>query len=358
MADSKKLTIDQQRKDDHVNSALNQQSKIQSSAFDDIRFVHHSFSQARFNQIDLSTSWAGHKHTLPFYINGMTGGSEFTKIFNARLAQVAHETGLTMASGSNSIALKQPEVSDSFTVIRKNNPTGFVLANLGAHHNVENAKKAVDLLQANAIQIHLNTPQEIVMPEGDRDFSMWAKNIQQIVEAVGVPVVVKEVGFGMSGETIQTLIDLGVQTVDISGRGGTNFVNIENERRDQIDFSSLGTWGQTTPESLLESLDHQDSVEILASGGIRHFYDIVKALALGARATGLSGKMLETVHRHGVQAAVDLVQEWTEALRHLLLMMDCEQITDLKHKQIVLTGDLRSWAEARGIDYQQLAQRK
>lgn len=360
MSENPNISIDQQRKNDHVNSALMQQSDMNKqnySAFDDLRFVHHSFSNTNFKQIDLSTEWAGHRHSLPFYINGMTGGSDFTKEYNAALARVAHETGLTMASGSNSIAMKDPSVSDSFTVIRKHNPNGFVLANLGAHHNLENAKKAVDLLQANALQIHLNVPQEVVMPEGDRDFSMWQENIAQIVESVGVPVIIKEVGFGMSRETIQSLLDLGVKTVDVSGRGGTNFVAIENDRRDQIDFSALGLWGQTTPESLLESLQYQTSIEVLASGGIRHFYDIIKALALGARATGISGKFLQSVHSKGVDETVNMVEQWAQALRHIMLLVDASSIPSLTEKQIVVTGNLREWAQARNINLQNLANR-
>lgn len=360
MSENNNISIDQKRKNDHVNSALTQQSDMNKrsySAFDDLRFVHHSFSNTDFSEIDLTTEWAGHTHSLPFYINGMTGGSDFTKKYNIALAQVAHETGLTMASGSNSIAMKDTSVSDSFTVIRQHNPNGFVLANLGAHHNLENAKKAVDLLQANALQIHLNVPQEVVMPEGDRDFSMWEENISQIVESVGVPVVIKEVGFGMSRKTIQRLLNLGVKTIDVSGRGGTNFVNIENDRRDQIDFSALGLWGQTTPESLLESHSYQDSIEVLASGGIRHFYDIVKALALGARATGISGKFLQSVHSKGVDETVKMVHQWAEAIKHIMLLVDAPNISALAETQLVVTAGLREWAETRNINYKALANR-
>lgn len=345
------------RKDDHANLALDQQREAKPSIFDDIRFIHHSFSRANFQEIDLSTEWGGTVHNWPFHINGMTGGSEYTRQFNDKLSILARETGLAMASGSISAAIKDPSVSETFTIIRKNNPKGFVMANLGAHHTVENAKKAVDLLQADGLQIHLNVPQEVVMPEGDRDYAMWEDHIAQMVEEVGVPIIVKEVGFGMSGETISRLIELGVKTVDISGRGGTNFIRIENDRRSQLDFSSIGYWGQTTPESLLESLPYQDQVGILASGGVRDYYDIFRALALGARAVGLSGRMLSLVHEQGVDAGIELIESWKEILRHLMLMVDAETIADLGKKQIIIQGELREYAEARGIDYQGLARR-
>lgn len=350
-------SMDQQRKDDHANFALDQQKEMKTSAFDEVRFVHHSFSQTNFDEIDLSVNWAGDQHSLPFYINGMTGGSAYTKDFNNKLSLLARETGLAMASGSVSAALKQAGVDHTFTIIRENNPKGFVMANLGAHHSLENAKRAVDLLKADALQIHLNTPQEVVMPEGDRDFSTWMDNIRNIVENVGVPVIVKEVGFGMSRETIETLVGLGVQTIDVSGRGGTNFVRIENQRRQAIDFSNLGNWGQTTPESLLESLPYQNKVEVLASGGIRHFYDIFRAIAMGARATGLSGKILATVHNEGVDAGVALVNEWATALKHLCLLVDAQSIGEVSTKQILIMGSLRDYAEARQIPWQDLAHR-
>lgn len=357
MAKQHPPSIDQQRKDDHVNLALEQQSKMTGSSFDEIRFVHHSFSDMAMSEVDLSTTWADHTFKLPFYINGMTGGSEFTKQFNEKLATVARETGLAMASGSVSAALKDPSVSDSFEIIREVNPNGFVMANLGAHHSLENAKRAVDLLKADALQIHLNVPQEVVMPEGDRDFSSWSDNITDIVHHLGVPVIVKEVGFGMSRETMEHIVRLGVQTIDVSGRGGTNFVSIENDRRNQLDFSALASWGQTTPESLLESLSVQRTLDVLASGGIRHYLDIVKALAFGARATGLSGKFLSSVHESGIDATITLVHQWEEALRHMLLMLNCRNLEDLRRTNLVITGYLRDWAIARQIDHTKLATR-
>ncbi|MGX7350243.1 type 2 isopentenyl-diphosphate Delta-isomerase [Dolosicoccus paucivorans] len=355
-------SINEQRKNDHVAHALEQQTKQTLHPFDDIRFVYHSFSNTILDEIDLTTTWAGHDHSLPFYINGMTGGSEFTKSINQKLAIVARESGLSMASGSVSIAMKESHAHDSFTIIRKENPDGFVMANLGAHHNLENAKRAVDLLQANALQIHLNIPQEVVMPEGDRDFSMWSKNIEDMVQHLNVPVIVKEVGFGMSRETIEHLLNLGVKTVDVSGRGGTNFIMIENQRRDQLDFSDLAYWGQTTPESLLEAYSARSnpstpSFDLLASGGIRGYLDIIKALSLGAQGVGLSGKFLWMVHEEGVDKTIQWVKQQEEAIRSLMLMLDTPTIQDLDTTQLILQGDLKDWAIARGIDWQSLASR-
>ncbi|WP_241152397.1 type 2 isopentenyl-diphosphate Delta-isomerase [Vaginisenegalia massiliensis] len=352
------ISIAQQRKNDHIRLALAQQEQVKASSFDQIRFVHHSFAPIRYDQIDISTQWAGHHHALPFYINGMTGGSRYAKQFNQALAQVAKETGLTMASGSVSAALSEPDLADTFQIIRQTNPNGFILANLGAHHNLENAKRAVEILQANALQIHLNVPQEVVMPEGDRDFTTWSTNIEAIVNGLGIPVVVKEVGFGMSQETIQHLVDLGVQTVDVSGRGGTNFIQIENDRRDTISFDLLGNWGQSTAEALLEAQTFIENTEILASGGIRTYLDVVKALSLGARGVGLSGKFLHMVKEDGVDATIEFVHNWQTAIQHVMLMLGCQNISDLRKKtDLILSGDLLQWAQVRGIEPQHLANR-
>lgn len=357
MFQSQEPTFSQQRKDDHVRLALGQQNQPKPSPFEGVRFVHHSFAPLSQDHIDISTTWAGHHHKLPFYINGMTGGSQATKRYNQLLASLAHECGLAMASGSVSGALSDPGVADSYTVIRQVNPHGFVMANLGAHHGLENAKRAVDLLDANALQIHLNVPQEIVMPEGDRDFRSWLDNIARIVDGLPVPVIVKEVGFGMSRETIKTLIDLGVTTIDVSGRGGTNFIQIENDRRQQLDYQAIAGWGQTTPESLLEASAYMDQVSILASGGITHYFDILKALAMGAKAVGLSGYFLKMVHQDGLDQAIQVVHHWQEALTDLMLMINSPSVQDLHHTDLILSPDLQAYATARGIDWLGFGQR-
>lgn len=351
------MNLAQERKNDHARLALDQQKEVRWNPFDEIRFIHHSLHSVTYDDISLTSHWAGYEHTFPFYINGMTGGSQKTKAYNQQLALLAHETGLAMATGSVSIALSQPDLEDTFTVVRDYNPDGFVMANLGAHHTVENAKRAVDLLKADALQIHLNIPQEVVMPEGDRDFSMWLDNIRDLVEKLQVPVIVKEVGFGMSRETIDLLLSTGVQTIDVSGRGGTNFLAIENDRRRRLDFADLANWGQTTPESLLESLAFQDKATILASGGIRSYQDIVKALSMGAQAVGLSGKFLAMVNELGVDKTVAVVHNWADSIKHLMLMLGAETIEALNQHPIVVSGTLKDWAQARQIDYQSLANR-
>ena len=142
------------------------------------------------------------------------------KQINEKLAIVARETGIAMAVGSTHAALRNPNMIETFSIVRKTNPKGTIFSNVGADVPVDKALQAVELLDAQALQIHVNSPQELVMPEGNREFASWMSNIESIVKRVDVPVIIKEVGFGMSKETLQALYDIGVNYVDVSGRGG------------------------------------------------------------------------------------------------------------------------------------------
>ena len=277
----------EQRKNEHVEIAMAQSDAPQSD-FDRVRFVHHSIPNINVDEVDLTSRTTDFDMTYPIYINAMTGGSEWTKQINAKLAVVARETGLAMVVGSTHAALRNPKMAESFSIARQTNPEGIIFSNVGADVPVDKAVEAVSLLDAQALQIHVNAPQELVMPEGNREFSTWLDNVAAIVQRVDVPVIIKEVGFGMSKELYKDLIDVGVTYVDVSGKGGTNFVTIENERRSNKDMDYLANWGQSTVESLLESSAYQDSLNVFASGGVRTPLDVVKSLALGAKVVGMS----------------------------------------------------------------------
>lgn len=344
------------RKDEHVSLARAFHQKPKENDFDAIRLIHSSLVATRPEEIDLSTEILGLQLSVPFYINAMTGGSEKTKQINHDLAIIARETNLMMATGSVSAALKDPNVADSYSVVREVNPDGLVLGNMGAGRTSEDAKKIVDLLQADGMQIHLNVPQELVMPEGDRDFHEWPKNIQETIQQLDVPVIVKEVGFGMNRETIQQLQTLGVKAVDVSGRGGTSFSQIENARRKKRELSYLDDWGQSTVISLLEA-QNLNELTLLASGGIRDAYDIFKALCLGAKAVGISATILDHLISNGIDATIEMIEDWKMQLRRLYLMTDKKTTADLVHNPIILSGSPKEWCQARGIDYKKLAMR-
>jgi len=324
------------RKDDHIQLAYAQQAK--ANDFDTIKFVHHAFPEIDEANLDLSVSIFNQKFPLPFYINAMTGGSDQAKLLNERFAMLAKHFQIPLATGSVTAAIKNPNLADSFTIIRQVNPQGFVIANVGAGQTIENAKKAVRLLNANALQIHVNVVQEVVMPEGDRDFTGLLKSIQLIKHALNIPVIVKEVGFGISTKTIKQLSDIGVEYLDVAGQGGTNFAVIENQRR-QKPYSSFDDWGLSTVQSLVNAKSFPQ-LNIIASGGVRNPLDVVKCLALGAKIVGLSGFFLHLVKDHTHEQAVEKLNQFIEEIKMIMLVLGKKRIRDLVNADIILPSSL------------------
>lgn len=350
----------EQRKDDHIKLACEQYKSHAESGFEGVRFIPNALPQLALSDVDTSVSvfGAAEKWDVPLYINAMTGGSKNGENINASLARVAAKTGVAMACGSLSAALKNPHLAETFSVIRRFNPRGFVMANVSAGASVEQAIKAVEILQANALQIHLNAAQELVMSEGDRDFSAWLSNIEAVVralDAMKVPVVVKETGCGMSAKDVLRLQNVGVRAVDVGGRGGTNFVAIENARRGGVrGYEFLDSWGLTTVESLLDiaqcdeilrdscdsaaACDSCDSaqMQVFASGGVRTPLDIVRALKLGASAVGVAGEFLHTLTCGGRDALVDQIEDWKAQIRVIMALLGCKNIADLRQNSRIL----------------------
>ncbi|GEB10282.1 isopentenyl-diphosphate delta-isomerase [Streptococcus equinus] len=322
------------RKDEHIKYALKYQSPYNS--FDEMELIHHSLPDYDLSEIDLHTHFAGRDFDYPFYINAMTGGSEKAKAVNRKLAQVAQATGLVMVTGSYSAALKNPQ-DDSYPS-KKDYPDLLLATNIGIDKPYELGLQTVDEMQPIFLQVHVNLMQELLMPEGEREFRSWKKNLENYATKMPVPVVLKEVGFGMDLKTIQMAHAFGIKTFDISGRGGTSFAFIENQRGG--DRSYLNEWGQTTVQSLLNLQDVVDTVEILASGGVRHPLDMVKCFVLGAKGVGLSRTVLELVEKYPVEQVVNIVNGWKDDLRLIMCALNCKTIADLRNIDYLLYGKL------------------
>ncbi|QNP74724.1 type 2 isopentenyl-diphosphate Delta-isomerase [Streptomyces roseirectus] len=344
------------RKDAHVRYATEQHRRHSGhNPFDDVSFVHHALAGIDRRDVCLTTRFGGITWPTPLYINAMTGGSPTTGAINRDLAIAARETGIAIATGSVSPYFADASVADTFRVMREENPDGFILANVNANATVEKARRAVDLLRADALQIHLNAIQETVMPEGDRSFAAWGPRIAQIAAGVDVPVIVKEVGFGLSRETLARLKETGVRVADVSGSGGTDFARIENDRRERPDYAYLDGWGQSTPACLLDA--QGIGLPLLASGGVRHPLDVARALALGASAAGASGLFLRTVLDGGAPALTALLRSWTDQLTALMTALGARTPADLARCDVLVHGDLRAFCADRAIDTRRLATR-
>ncbi|MFT8705279.1 type 2 isopentenyl-diphosphate Delta-isomerase [Bifidobacterium aquikefiricola] len=362
------------RKDDHVRLANSQHEAESRNAFDDVRFVHNSFPDIAVNDVDLHTDVLGARWELPFYINAMTGGSEHTGAVNASLAEAANATGISIASGSQHAALRDPTLTPTFATLREHTQ-GFLIANVGPSVTAAQAQQAVEMIDANALQIHVNAAQEIVMPEGDRDFSEWKATIDAIAQTVQVPVIVKEVGFGMSQATIRYLGTTQVAAIDVSGKGGTDFISIENQRRQRLEFSYMTGWGESTVLSLMnaaavnhdscrkpsiiqeEAQQHRAKPQVIASGGVRTPLDIAVALSMGAQAVGVSGHFLHTLMTSGTDGLIAEIERWKQQLRSIMTLLGARSVAELSKTDLLITGKTAQEAELLGISLKGYANR-
>lgn len=338
------------RKNDHVNRALDQHDRgLVANDFDSVSFIHHALAGIEAGDVSLATSIAGLRFEVPFFINAMTGGSEKTGIVNRQLAIAARETGLAIAAGSMSAYFADRTCADTYRVLRRENPAGIVMANINAATSIDLARRAVDLLEASALQIHLNSVQEIVMPEGDRSFGSWPRRIEEIVAAIEVPVIVKEVGFGLSRKTIEWLRDVGVAAADVGGAGGTNFASIENGRRTSMDFSFMTDWGQSTAACLLDAAD-VGGIDLVGSGGVRSPLDVARALALGAATAGVAGRFLQTLAVSGLEALISMIRTWAEQLSQIMTVLGVTSPDSFRSCDLLITGELASYCRLRDLD--------
>jgi isopentenyl-diphosphate Delta-isomerase len=310
-------------------------------------------------EVDLRTAIAGVPLAEPVLIGAMTGGAPQTEAINRALAEVAGALGLAMAVGSQTAGLRDPGVRSSYTVVRQENPHGVVLANVGAGAGVGAALQAVEMLQADLLQVHLNAPQELVMREGDRDFRGHLAMIRDLVRRSPVPVVVKECGFGLSRQTAGLLYEAGVRAVDVAGRGGTNFAWIEAERREgEAVDSGLVDWGIPTACSLLEVLSHsKPDLTVIAGGGIDRGTAAAKALAIGAAAVSVAGPVLRAMHAEGVEGARRYLTDFIADMKAAALLCGAGSLAALQRAPAVVTGFTEFWCRQRGIETAHLARR-
>lgn len=323
------------RKDEHIRYALEQKSSYNS--FDEVELIHSSLPLYDLDEIDLSTEFAGRKWDFPFYINAMTGGSDKGREINQKLAQVAEACGILFVTGSYSAALKNP--TDSSFSVKSDHPNLLLGTNIGLDKSVELGLQTVEEMHPLLLQVHVNVMQELLMPEGERKFRSWQSNLADYSKQIPVPIVLKEVGFGMDAKTIERAYEFGVRTVDLSGRGGTSFAYIENRRSGQRDY--LNQWGQSTMQALLNAQDWKDKVELLVSGGVRNPLDMIKCLVLGAKAVGLSRTVLELVERYTIEEVIGIVQGWKDDLRLIMCALNCATIADLQKVDYLLYGKLK-----------------
>ncbi|MDR7871091.1 MAG: type 2 isopentenyl-diphosphate Delta-isomerase [Tissierellaceae bacterium] len=330
------------RKKEHVENYLRTSFKG-DNLFDDVYLEHNALPELNLSDIDTKVEFLGKSIDYPIIINAMTGGAEFALEINKDLSLLAKEFNIPMAVGSETIILCEDDAcKESFKIVRENiGDEGIVIANLSGHATVEDAKIALDVINGDAIQIHLNVAQELAMDEGDRDFKGTIKNIESIVKNIDKPVIVKEVGFGISKDVASRLYDIGVKYIDISGHGGTNFMEIENLRNRNIDLTELYAWGIPSALSLIKCRELPDDLKLISSGGIRTASDIVRSIVLGAELAGISGEILAYLVHGGYDNTKEYLEGLTYKIKMIMLLMGKKNIHELRKSEYKITGQLK-----------------
>mgnify|MGYP001102822989 CR=1 FL=1 len=349
------------RKSSHIKTSLQRRVEARESAgFNDVFMVHRALPEIDKKEIEISTNLFNHELHAPIIIGPMTGGTAESQRINLALAEAAERLRLGIGVGSQRAALENRRLVYTYRIVREKAPNALVFANIGCPQlvkgkAVETALAAIDMIDADALYIHLNPLQESVQVEGETCFQGVLAMIQEVVKAVKVPVVVKETGAGISSDVAKVLTDVGVSGIDVSGAGGTSWAGVEYHRAKQASDrlrARLGEtfweWGIPTVASLIE-VALSTPVTVVSSGGVRSGLDIAKSLALGASATSLALPLLRpaTLGSNEVERTIKTV---IEELRTAMFLTGAKTILGLRSVPVVVTGSIREWLSQRGFD--------
>lgn len=331
------------RKAEHIRLALDRRMQVERSYFDDYRFEHRALPEIDFEDVRIGTGFLGRDLKTPLLISCMTGGTGVAERINRRLAEAAEAEGVALGVGSQRKAIDDPETAATFRV-REFAPGVPILANLGAvqlnyGYGIDECRRAIDMVEADALVLHLNALQEALQPEGQLNFRGLLPKIARVVEALDVPVVVKEIGCGISAAVGRQLANVGVRIVDTAGVGGTSWARIEAARADEVALGErFADWGVPTPESIRQ-LAAVPGVEVIGSGGIRSGVDAAKALALGADIAGMAFPFLEAANR-STEAVVDRISRTAFELRTCMFCTGAADLAALRRVPLLKeTGD-------------------
>jgi isopentenyl-diphosphate delta-isomerase len=353
------------RKEDHIRICLGNkaQAKNATSGFEDIQLVHRALPEVNKTKINLSTTFLGKKLKAPIIVGAMTGGTQQATQINASIAQAIEKLGLGMGVGSQRAAIEDIKLEETFSVARKMAPNAFLIANIGGvqlvhGYGIKEVKKVVEMIDADAIAVHLNALQEAVQPEGQTNFKGILAKIGEITGAIDTPVIVKETGAGISAEDAKALEDAGVRAIDVGGVGGTSFAAVEYYRtstKENLSGEAFWDWGIPTAVSLIETVQTV-KLPVIASGGLRSGTDMAKALALNASLASISQPILQVAVKSAKETE-DKLLSLIEELRNTLFLVGAEKISDLVKTPVVITGNTGEWLQARGFNLQKYAKR-
>ncbi|WP_295884033.1 type 2 isopentenyl-diphosphate Delta-isomerase [uncultured Anaerococcus sp.] len=332
-----------ERKDAHIENYLKSKSR-ESTLLENVYIEHNAVSDVSLNEIDTSIEFMGRKIAMPLMVDAMTGGGSASVNINEDLSSICESLNIPMAVGSESIAIADEESRDSFELV-KYKENLFRIGNLGFEREYEDFVFARDLIDANAMQVHLNLAQELVMKEGDNSYHSSLDLIEKLIKDFSYPIIVKETGSGISKSVAQKLVNAGVKYIDVAGKGGTNFIEIEDLRDFEVDYSDLYDWGIPTAKSIIDVRSVADDSFIIASGGIKTAMDIVKSIIIGADMAAMSGEVLSYLLHGGYEACESFLKEINLKIKIIMALLGVRNIDELKKVDYKLTGELRELIE-------------
>ncbi len=333
-----KVTPTARRKSDHIR--VNLEEDVRSgltTGLEGFRFEHVALPELDLRRVDTVTTFLGKRLRAPLLISSMTGGTDQALRINLALAEAAQTTGVAMGLGSQRAAIERPELASTFQV-RRVAPDILLFANLGAvqlnyGYGVDECRRAVEMAEADALILHLNALQEALQPEGDVDFSGLLAKIEALCRALEVPVIAKEVGWGISGPVARRLVQAGVAAIDVAGAGGTSWSQVEmhraaSPRQAQLAAAFLN-WGIPTAEALRQVRSALPHIPLIASGGLRTGIDVAKCIALGADLGGLAGPLLKAASE-STPRVLEAIEDLISELRITMFAAGCKDIQALR----------------------------
>ena len=356
---SSDIEIIKQRKKDGIDIPLqkNVQAKTTSTYLEYVKLVHNALPELDYDDIDTSTKFLDKKFAAPIIIDSMTGGTDEATVINGRLGELAEKYGFGMGLGSQRAGLKSEELAATYSIARKNAPNAFLIANIGGAQlakglTIDEARKIVKMIKANALVVHLNPLQELVQPEGEPRYRGVLGKISDLAKTIDVPVIVKEVGAGISKEVAIKLEMAGVAAINVAGAGGTSWAGVEKLRAEAVKADlkrHLGEmfwdWGIPTAASLIETRKAV-RIPLIASGGLRTGLEVAKCVALGASIAAMAYPFLRAASqsRENLFAFADML---LAELRSAMFLVGARNISALASSKYILTGALAQEVSSR-----------
>lgn len=341
---SNKIENISKRKREHIDLCLTDKVAFQNktNGFENYDFIHYAVTEVNIDKISFQTKLFNKKINYPFIISCMTGGTDEAENINAKLAEIAEEIKIPIGVGSQRQLLESNQFENSFKIIRKNAQTVPVLGNIGAaqvaqlktHKLIE---KLIDIIEADAMVIHLNPLQELFQKNGETNFNGLLKNISLLTSKIKIPFIIKEVGSGISYEAAKKLLEAGVKGIDVAGSGGTSWSGVEILRNKGNNNNYFWDWGIPTSYSIssVAKLKKKNKFILISSGGINNGIDIAKSFALGADYAASARIILQTLESYGNEGVTTLIKNWFEDVKKIMYLTGSNNLKELRKNKLI-----------------------